>query len=149
MWWSLPWWKNLNFMKLVLVSHTVSLSEFILLVSMKGLSLHNSFLSKHFIFRKWVFRFFLLFFVTFFFTSGDPADWPQLKAMLPQRNYFLHTGMLREPTFQLSLCKWTKGHVLLLFHNNHKTAMTISQHTMLKQRGHPPFKTAARKIKVM
>lgn len=36
----------------------LSLTEFILLVSIKGLSLHKSFLSKHFIFRKGVFFFF-------------------------------------------------------------------------------------------
>lgn len=41
----------------------LSLCEFILLVSTKGLSLHNSFLSKHFIFRKCVFFFFLFFFL--------------------------------------------------------------------------------------
>ena len=46
----------------------LSLCEFILLVSTTGLSPRNSFLSKHFIFRKRVFFFFSLFFSFFFFS---------------------------------------------------------------------------------
>lgn len=54
------------------------LSEFILPVSIKGLSLHNSFLSKHFIFRK---RHVSL----FFFLQKDYVVSPHLKAVVLEK----------------------------------------------------------------
>lgn len=54
------------------------LSEFILPVSIKGLSLHNSFLSKHFIFRKGMP-------LSFFLAPKDHVVSPHLKAVAPQK----------------------------------------------------------------
>lgn len=75
----LCWWKKKNTTQTLwncfLSPTLLSLAEFILLVSIKGLSLHNPFLSKHFIFRKGV----------FFYATGDHAVWPHLKAMVPQK----------------------------------------------------------------
>ena len=60
------WWKTSNFMKLVLVSHTASLCVSLYYLSPWRDSPHcNPFLSKHFIFRK--FMFFLFFFFLFLF----------------------------------------------------------------------------------
>lgn len=65
----------------------LSLCEFILLVSTTGLSPRNSFLSKHFIFRKRVFSFFLF----FFFSHQETVPFDHIwKQWCRRKNDFLH-----------------------------------------------------------
>ena len=95
----------------------LSLCEFILLVSTTGLSPRNSFLSKHFIFRKRVFSFF---FPLFFFLHQETVPFDHIwKQWCRRKNDFLHDRP-RDlgATFQVFfLCKSvsTSGRVPLFF----------------------------------
>lgn len=109
----------------------LSLCEFILLVSTKGLSLHNSFLSKHFIFRKCVFFFCIRrpCRLTTSESNGAAEKWlPPWQAQRPWSNI--------STFFFVNLFGWADMLCCCFI----TTIMTNLHHIMLKQSAYPPFK---------
>ncbi len=125
------WWKTSNFMKLVLISHT-AFSLWVYITCLHEGTLPPQLISLETLhFQKMR---------VLFFTSADRAVWPHLKAMVAQKNDFLHDRLRDheatfQPLFSASLCgRVDMSHCCFV-----TTTMTNLHHITLKRR---PFRSS-------